>query len=138
MKKYDGLYIFAGMVKEEGIAQLTEKATAEITRLDGKVLDTVALGKKSFAHPMDKKESGYYVKVRFEMDADKIATLVNRYHLSEDVFRVQILAVDERREEVLAEQARIRKAREEAREAARAEAEREAAEKAAFSGEEQA
>ena len=47
------------------------------------------------------------------------AALLGRYHLAEDVFRVQILAVDDRRETVLARQAEERKARE----AARAEAE---------------
>ena len=62
------------------------------------------------------EQASAYLKSHF-------ALLVNRYHLCEDVFRVQILAVDERREAVLAEQARARKAREEAREAAKAKAE---------------
>jgi ribosomal protein S6 len=36
------------------------------------------------------------------MDADKVAELVKRYKLVEEVFRVQILAVDERREAKIA------------------------------------
>ena len=42
---------------------------------------------------------------RFELDPSKVSELVNRYRLVEEVFRVQILAVDERREAVLAKQA---------------------------------
>lgn len=127
MNKYDGLYIFTGAVKDDGLDALVEKATAELTRLNGKIISTDVIGKKTFARPMSKKDSGIYVKIRFEMDGANIAALINRYHLSEDVFRVQILAVDERREKVLAEQASARKMREEAREAAKAKAEAEAA-----------
>lgn len=120
MSKYDGLYIFTGVAKDEALDKQVEKALAEITRLDGKVIDTVNLGRKTFAHPMHKKDSGVYVKVRFEIDPSKISALTNRYHLTGDVFRVQFLVVDERREAVLAKQAKARKAREEAREAAKA------------------
>ena len=119
MKKYDGLYIFAGSAKDEALDKQIDKVRGEITRLSGNVLTTEVLGKKTFARPMHKRDNGVYVKIRFELDPAQIPTLTGRYHLSEDVFRVQILAVDDRRETVLARQAEERKARE----AARAEAE---------------
>ena len=53
---------------------------------------------------MHKRENGVYVLVRFEFDPSKVSELVNRYRLVEEVFRVQILAVDERREAVYAAQ----------------------------------
>ena len=53
---------------------------------------------------MRKRENGVYALVRFEMDPLKVKDLVNRYRLVEEVFRVQILAVDDRREEKLARQ----------------------------------
>ena len=115
MSKYDGLYIFTGVAKDEALDKQIEKALAEITRLVGKVIDTVNLGRKTFSHPMHKKDSGVYVRVRFEIDPSKISVLTNRYHLTGDVFRVQFLVVDERREAILTKQARARKAREEAR-----------------------
>lgn len=118
MKKYDGLFIFAGMVKDEALDKQVDKARGEIVRLSGKVLSTDVLGKKTFARPMHKRDNGVYVKVRFELDPAQIATLTGRYHLIEDIFRVQILAVDERREAVLAQQAEEMKAREAARAAA--------------------
>ena len=124
MKKYDGLYIFAGSAKDDVLEKQIDKARGEITRLSGNVLSTDLLGKKTFARPLHKRDNGVYVKIRFELDPAQIPTLIGRYHLSEDVFRVQILAVDERREAVLANQAQVQKTREAARAAA---AEKEAA-----------
>ncbi len=65
MKKYDGLFIFAGMVKDEALDKQVDKARGEIVRLSGKVLSTDVLGKKTFARPMHKRDNGVYVKVRF-------------------------------------------------------------------------
>jgi ribosomal protein S6 len=72
---------------------------------------------------MSKKENGVYVKVRFELDPLKVKELVNRYHLVEEVFRVQILAVDEVRESKLAAERVARNARIAKKEAAQAIAE---------------
>ena len=102
MKTYDALYIFVGIAKDDALEANLEKALAEVTRLGGNVLEKVQLGKRMFSRPMKKRENGVYVKVRFELDPLKVDELVNRYHLVEEVFRVQILAVDARREEKIA------------------------------------
>jgi len=118
MKKYDAMYIFANVAKEDSIDGLVEKASNEITRLNGKVLNTQVLGKKSFARTMQKKESGVYVKIRFEIDPAQVALLQSRYHLLEDFFRVQILTVDERREAAIIKQTEEQKVRDAAKAAA--------------------
>ena len=104
MKKYDALYIFVGINKDDALEASLEKALAEVTRLGGNVLEKVSLGKRAFSRPMRKRENGVYVKVRFEIDPLCVRDLVNRYRLVEDVFRVQILAVDERRESKIAQE----------------------------------
>ena len=124
MKKYDGLYIFAGNAKDDVLEASLTKAVAEIERFGGKVEVQEILGKRTFARPMHKRENGVYVQVRFELDPAKVSELVNRYRLVEEVFRVQILAVDERREAILAAQ------REAAAQRAEAKAQKEAAEAA--------
>jgi len=118
MKKYDALYIFVGIAKDDALEANLEKALAEVTRLGGNVLETVSLGKRSFSRPMKKRESGVYVKVRFELDPSKVEELTNRYHLVEEVFRVQFLAVDERREAMLAEERQARADRQARKDAA--------------------
>ena len=104
MKKYDGLYIFAGNAKDDVLENSLAKAVAEIERFGGKIEAQDILGKRTFARPMHKRENGVYALVRFEMDPLKVKDLVNRYRLVEEVFRVLILAVDDRREEKLAQQ----------------------------------
>jgi small subunit ribosomal protein S6 len=121
LRKYDGLYIFVGAAKDEMLDKTVEKMRGEITRLSGVIVNTEVLGKRSFARPMQKRDHGTYVRIRFELDPAALGTLRERYHLIEDLFRVQILSVDERREAEVAEQAAKRKARE-AAVAARAEA----------------
>jgi ribosomal protein S6 len=128
MRKYDGLYIFAGAVKEDGLEKQVDRMRGEITRLSGVILNSEVLGKRTFARPMGKRESGVYVRIRFEIDPAAVKTLLERYRLIEELFRVQVLAVDERREEIIAEQIAVRKAREAEAQAAAAAAAAEAVE----------
>ena len=104
MKKYDALYIFVGIAKDDVLEANLEKALTEVTRLGGNVLEKVQLGKRQFSRPMKKRENGVYVKVRLELDPAKVDELVKRYKLVEEVFRVQILAVDDRREAKIAQE----------------------------------
>ena len=120
MKKYDALYIFVGIAKDDALEANLEKALAEVTRLGGNVITQDSLGKRAFARPMKKRDSGVYVKVRFEIDPLKIDELVKRYQLVEEVFRVQFLAVDERREAKIAAERNARAERQAKKEAAAA------------------
>ena len=122
MKKYDALYIFVGIAKEDAVNANLEKALAEVTRVGGNVLETVIIGapKGGFARPMKKYSTGVYVKVRMELDPAKVDELVNRYHLVEEVFRVQFLAVDERREAKIAAERAARAERQAKKDAAAA------------------
>ena len=102
MKKYDALYIFVGINKDEVLNAYLEKALQEVTKVGGTVLSTESLGKKTFMRPLKKRDNGVYVRVRMELEPAQIAVLMNRYHLVEEVFRVQFQAVDERREKKIA------------------------------------
>ena len=72
MKKYDALYIFTGVVKDDALNANLDKALAEVSRVGGNVLSRESLGKRVFSRPMQKKESGVYVKVRMELDPAKL------------------------------------------------------------------
>ena len=120
MKTYDALYIFVGVAKDDVVEANLEKALAEVTRLGGNVVAQDRLGRRGFARPLAKRDSGVYVKVRFELDPQKVGELVNRYRLVEEVFRVQILAVNARREAKIASERQARADRQAKREAAQA------------------
>ena len=66
MRKYDGLYIFAGQAKDDVLAGMIDKALAEVTRLGGNVLAQEVIGKPKDAYPMHKCDRGVYVLARFE------------------------------------------------------------------------
>ena len=114
MKKYDANFIFVQSGRDEAWAKTTERMQAEIIRIGGKVLDTQDRGKKTFARIQQKKESGTYLTIRFELDPAKVNELRARYALIEEIFRLQILAIDPIIELKLAKQAAEKKARAEA------------------------
>ena len=118
MKKYDALYIFVGIAKDDALEVNLDKALAEVERFGGNILEKVSLGRRSFSRPMKKRESGVYVKVRLELDPANVDALVKRYKLVEEVFRVQILAVDDRREAKIVQERAARAERQARREAA--------------------
>lgn len=120
MKKYDALYIFVGVAKDDVLEASLSKALAEVTRLGGNVIAQDSLGKRTFARSMKRRDSGVYVKVRFEIDPQQLKELVARYRLVEEVFRVQFIAVDERREAKIAAERAERAERQARREAAQA------------------
>ena len=68
MKQYDAHFIFVQSGRDEAWAKTIERMQGEITRIGGKVLSTEDLGKKTFARPQQKKESGTYLTIRFELD----------------------------------------------------------------------
>lgn len=96
MKKYEGLFIFGETVQEERLKDLAAYVTGEITKAGGKILESKDLGRRSFARVMQKKESGFYLSVIFKIAPEKIAGLISRYHLNDDVFRVQITNFDDK------------------------------------------
>jgi len=114
MKQYDAHFIFVQPALEGSWASTLEQLQGEIVRLGGTVLSAEDLGKKPFARPQQKKESGTYLAIRFEMDPAKVNELRARYALQETIFRLQILAVDPIVEAKLARQAAEKKARAEA------------------------
>ncbi len=120
MKKYDALYIFVNAAREDAVEPFLEKVGGEITRLGGNILGSEMLGKKTFARELKKQDAGVYVRVRFELDPAKVEELRARYALVDEIFRVQILVVDDRREALVVEQNARRKAKADAAAAAAA------------------
>ena len=96
MNTYEGLFIFGETVQEERLKDLAAYATGEIEKAGGKIMESRDLGRRPFARIMQKKESGFYLSVTFKIAADKISVLTSRYHLNDDVFRVQITRLDEK------------------------------------------
>jgi len=89
VKRYEGLFILNTAAKEEGIKDVIDKISAEITSAGGKVETVQKMDKKSFSRVADRKHTaGFYVNVIFETKPASLAQLRTRLNASDDIFRV--------------------------------------------------
>jgi small subunit ribosomal protein S6 len=96
MKKYEGLFILNLQGREEGVKDVLDKISAEITTVGGKVETVQKMDKKAFARIADKKfSSGFYANIIFTATPAVVAQLQNKFALNDDVFRVLFTAADE-------------------------------------------
>lgn len=89
MKRYEGLFILNTAGKEEGVKELIDHISADITAAGGKVETVQKMDKRSFARASGKKlNSGFYVNFIFESEPGALTTLRNKFRLNEEIFRV--------------------------------------------------
>ena len=89
MKRYEGLFILNTAAKEEGIKDIIDHITNDITATGGKVETVQKMDKRAFARVADKKySSGFYVNVIFEAGPNAVAQLRHKFGLNDEVFRV--------------------------------------------------
>lgn len=91
MNKYEALIIFRESLKETEWDGAVEAVRTEIEKLGGTMSSCTRLGKRDFARPMQKQESGHYGLVAFLLAGDKVGALQARLKLNGDVFRVQVV-----------------------------------------------
>jgi ribosomal protein S6 len=89
MKRYEGLFILNTAGKEEGVKDMIDKISAEITTMGGRIETVQKMDKKNFMRVSDKKyTSGFYVNVIFEAKPESIALMRKHLALNDDVYRV--------------------------------------------------
>lgn len=89
MKRYEGLFILNTAGKEEGVKDVIDHISAEITAAGGKVETVQKMDKRQFARTADRKfQGGFYVNFIFESDPAAIAALRTKFRMNDDVFRV--------------------------------------------------
>ncbi len=90
MRTYEALIIFAETVNEENVKQAMDAFVAEIERQGGTEEDRIVLGRRMFARPLKKRDSGVYGKVYFKLEPDKMLLLKQRCKHIDVLFRIQI------------------------------------------------
>lgn len=96
---YEGMFIFSDSLKDNVLEEAVSKAKSELEQLGGAVRNTTKLGRRRFARSMQKREQGHYYLITFDLDPLKIDALHARYRLNDDVFRVQLVRVEEKKQE---------------------------------------
>lgn len=89
MKRYEGLFILDTAGKEEGIKDVLDKVSEEITNAGGKVETVQKMDKRAFVRtPTRKVTSGFYANVIFAIKPDALTGLRAKFSLNSDVYRV--------------------------------------------------
>ena len=89
MKRYEGLFILNTAGKEEGVKDVIDHISADITAAGGKVETVQKMDKRPFARTANRKhQSGFYMNVIFQSEASTLTTLRGKFRLNEDIFRV--------------------------------------------------
>lgn len=91
LNKYEAMVIFSDSVKETALEDMLGHVKTEIKKLGGEVTSATRLGKRAFARPMKKTDSGHYALVAFSMEGEQVKNLQARLKLNEDVFRTQVV-----------------------------------------------
>ena len=96
MKRYEGLFILNTAGAEEGVKDVLDKISAEITAAGGKVETVQKMDKKNFARVADKKHSaGFYANIIFSGPPAIISQLRSKFALNEEIFRTLFTQVPE-------------------------------------------
>jgi ribosomal protein S6 len=91
VNKYEGLFILNTAGKEEGVKDIIDKVSAELAAAGCKVETVQKMDKRAFARVAEhKSSSGFFVNYIFEAEPAVAATLIHRFALNDDVFRIQI------------------------------------------------
>ena len=94
MKKYEAVFILdIRKADDEGVAFRNE-LTQLIESLGGKVEAAVAMGRKQFTYEINKRRAGLYFDFIFELAADKVREIKEKYKLDARVLRNMIIVCD--------------------------------------------
>lgn len=89
MKRYEGLFILNTAGKEEGVKDVIDHISADITSAGGKVETVQKMDKRPFSRVASRKhQSGFYVNFIFQSEAGALTGLRGKFRLNADIFRV--------------------------------------------------
>jgi ribosomal protein S6 len=89
VKKYEGLFILNTTGKEEGVKEMIDRISAEITGAGGKLETVQKMDKRPFSRVANKRyNTGYFVNFIFEIEPPALPQLKHRFASNEEVFRV--------------------------------------------------
>ena len=91
MNKYEAMFIFADDLKDEALEGALNRVQAEIKKSGGTVEGMTRMGRKMFGRPLHKREAGQYILITFTCGGEQISSLLAKYRLNEEVFRVTIM-----------------------------------------------
>lgn len=97
VNKYETIFIIDASLAEDQIAALSEKFRSMIANA-GEIEVVEEWGKRRLAYPINDKNEGYYVLVRFSAPAEFPKELDRVYGITDGIMRTLIIKRDEAKE----------------------------------------
>lgn len=91
---YEFTYILSSTLDEEARKAITTKLDSTITSNGGEIVETDEWGLKSFAYPINKQTSGYYVNQYFNAPAAVVPAIEKVIKIDETIVRFMVLKYD--------------------------------------------
>lgn len=96
MRAYELMVIVDGDVDDPKAQSYVKMVTDEITKAGGSVHGRPDWwGKRAFAYPIDKKESGYYLVVECVAEGGALDELERQLRLADDIVRHKLIRLPE-------------------------------------------
>lgn len=91
MPHYELLYLISNKFSEDEVKPIMEKVNSLIAFNQGKITESVELGKKRLAYPIKGFRFGYYNLVEFDMAGENLAKLDRALRLTDEILRQQLV-----------------------------------------------
>src|SRR6056297_725682 len=91
MQLYDLLYIIPAPNTEKDVEKIVKTIQKNIKELKGEIIKEDNLGNKKLAYPIEKKEKGFYISLKFKLDPNQLKTLDEELSSSNNVLRHMIV-----------------------------------------------
>ena len=95
MRTYEAVFVLDERRHDDGGRAFAESVAAYIKELGGKVIEQASLGRRQFARPVRKQNSGIYLDFIIELESGQVAAFKEKYRLNETVFRLAVFAGEE-------------------------------------------
>ena len=94
MNRYETVFIMTPVLSAEQVAETVSKFRAQITDKGGKILHEDAWGLRKLAYPIEKKSTGFYHLMEFEVDAPTILPFETEFRRDERIIRFLTTKMD--------------------------------------------
>ncbi|MDR0932541.1 MAG: 30S ribosomal protein S6 [Victivallales bacterium] len=94
MKKYEAVFILDIRKTDDEGAAFTKEFAELISSLGGKVESSTPMGRRQFTYEIKKRKAGIYFDFIFELDAEKVIDIKEKYKLDDRILRNMILLFD--------------------------------------------
>lgn len=104
---YELLYLISNKFSVEEIKPIMEKVNSLITNNQGKITQSVSLGKKRLAYPIKGFRFGYYNLVEFDMPGLNLINVGHALRMMSEILRQQIVSKELKTQEQIEQDRKI-------------------------------